>query len=74
MSTPDENGWNPIETCPITEDSEEVLLLWIADGGHDGNGGPAFGTKFATGNVRAQGYIGSFKFTHWQLIKPPVSP
>jgi hypothetical protein len=75
MSETDENGWNPIETCPITGDSEEPhLLLWVANGGFRGKGCPAFGNKFESGRVRASGFLGDFKFTHWQLIKPPVSP
>ncbi len=77
MSGPDANGWLPIEDCPVTsEDNEDAprLLLWVVNGGFRGKGCPAFGIKHASGNIRASGFLGDFKFSHFQIVKPPVQP
>jgi hypothetical protein len=70
--------WKPIETAPATtlEEGVKRILVWVANGGLDHKGEVAFGCVFKTGGdhriVRAFGYHGDFKVTHW--MNQPKGP
>jgi hypothetical protein len=64
------NGWQPIETAPIsnTIDCEHPIMLWSPTIQGDF---PVFGYYYGNGIVGAHGCLGH-NFTHWQpLPKPP---
>lgn len=68
--------WQPIETCPVFDDEDEErqgrwLMLWVERGGNRGDGCPSFGRKYPSGNIRAAGFHGDWKFTHWCFVERP---
>lgn len=61
--------WQPIETAP--RDGSRILL-WVADGGDDHQGGICFGRRYEkSGRVQGEGMTGDWQFTHWMPLPPP---
>lgn len=64
--------WLAVQNAP----SDELGLVWVAEGGNDGKGCVAFGTvkRYPDGDIFAiaQGYQGDFTITHWMAL--PADP
>jgi hypothetical protein len=65
-------GWQPIETAP--RDCER-LLLWSPKAGPYGRGAVVFGRTYGLSSgsleVRGEGMLGDWEFTHWMPLPAP---
>lgn len=71
-------GWQPIETAPadMAEREPPRLLLWVANGGWDGQDDSAFGRVYIGEHTNerhasAEGYSGGWNITHWMPLPAP---
>lgn len=78
LPSPAQSSWQSIDTAPLDPLRDPPLvMLWVEDGGHKGEGTHAFGRCYRShdGSVRgvASGFSGNWKIKYWKPLGPGPS-